>query len=81
MLIRMLLSSFLRVMSCVRAVSVCDVGMVRRFFVVACFMMFRGLAVMLRGMLVMICSFFVVVSAFMGHGKNLLSTKSSWFVR
>jgi len=46
------------------------VGMMRRLFVIAGFMMLRGLAMMARGMRVMFSGVSVVLGCFLGHGAS-----------
>lgn len=54
----------------VQMVGVCQVGMMRRFFVVASYVMFGRLFVMFRSMLVMLRRFFMVFVDFVSHGER-----------
>jgi hypothetical protein len=73
MLIGMVFGGFLGVVLRVQGMAGCHMGVVRRLFVIACFMMFGGFAVMSRCVLVVFRCFLVVFCACVFTHKFRLS--------
>ena len=63
----MMFPGFLGMVGGVQRVPMCDVRVMRGFFMVAGFMMRRGFAVMLGGVLVMLRGLLVVFATFVSH--------------
>jgi hypothetical protein len=60
----------LTMLSRVGGMAMSGMGMMRGLFVIAGFMMLRGLSMMARGMREVFRSFAVVIGSFLGHGPS-----------
>lgn len=68
MLVRVVLGRFFRVMRRIGLMSLGYLGMVRRLFMIASFVMLGGFPVVIGRVLMMIGGFSVVVRSFLRHG-------------